>query len=202
MARLASLTKFYFGISEMRIALTTIIILALTACTENYENQKTADDFQGATILISRTLFNTGTKDICALELGIEINSTGRGEILWFRPEMTDEPWLACYDENPKPLARKKFQLSKHQLKRVYSSIARLDWPEQFLPIVEAEKSHVEGCGIVMDARASHTIWAEKNEEYMGFSIQRSCQSRNLGSAIIDIDNAIRFLPINRNLLP
>tara|TARA_R110000850_G_scaffold40446_12_gene104158 strand:+ start:595 stop:1137 length:543 start_codon:yes stop_codon:yes gene_type:complete len=160
-------------------------------------------NIEGTDIHIRRRLFETGRNDQCAIELTIEIERSGNGWIVWTRPVLdSNSPITPCFSGNSEKLREVKFQLNKHNLLRIERSLARLHWGSEFDELALSDFNFPLGCSLVMDASSSHNVSLEKEGKWMHFAIQPSCRSRQVPSGQLLIDDAIRLLPIERDLMP
>lgn len=189
------------------ISLLLVSCLIFSSCTSNVlqrdEYQRNLRNIEGTNIHIKRRLFETGSKDQCAIELTIEIESSGNGSIVWTRPILDSNwPMTPCFSENLTKLREEKFQLNKHSLLRIEKSLARLHWESEFDELEFSNLNFPEGCSAVMDASSSHNVNLEKAGKWILFAIQPSCGSRQVPSDQLLVDDAIRLLPIDRDLMP
>ena len=189
------------------ISLLLVSCVIFSSCTSDVlqrdEYQRNLRNIEGTSINITRRLFDTESNDKCAIELMIEIESSGNGSIVWNRPILDSNwPMTSCFSENPEKLREEKFQVDKHVLLRIERSLARLRWETEFDELAFSKLNFPLGCNEVLDAFSSHNVSLEKAGKWMHFAIQPSCRSRQVPSDQLLVDDAIRLLPIEQDLMP
>lgn len=194
----------------MRSVLAAIIgmaSLAISSCTQDVldreEYQRKLSAFEDSDIRIHRKLFDTEGRETCAIEIEIDLKANGSGNAFWSRPISDyDWPMTPCVSDDSIILKELIVSLDQHQNARIRRSLARLNWRAGFDTFGNTQIGSPIGCSFQYHSGISHFVELEKKTGFMLFEIDSGCESVQVASAQLLIDDVIRFLIAKKSLIP
>ncbi|WP_337658914.1 hypothetical protein [Sphingorhabdus sp. Alg231-15] len=184
-----------------------MVSLAMSSCTQDVldreEYQRKLSAFEDSDIRIRRTLFDTGDRETCAIEIEIDLKANGSGNVIWSRPIFDhDWPMTPCVSDDSTTLKELIVSLDQHQHGRIRRSLAGLNWRVGFDTFGNTQIGSPIGCSFQYHPVNSHFVELKKKTGFMLFEIDPSCESVQVASAQLLIDDVIRLLIAKKNLIP